>query len=92
MQQQQRRRGGQKGRERAGISAEGVFVVVVVVVTDKDCGGNVGERRRRGFRCVMVNDVMPDAMYGVPTEVAGGCQLVRGRWQGWRHWRQWHWP
>jgi len=25
----------------------GVFVVVVVVVTDKDCGGNEGERRRQ---------------------------------------------
>ncbi|MBN8619254.1 MAG: hypothetical protein J0L63_10130 [Anaerolineae bacterium] len=58
-----------------------MFVVVVVVVADKEHGtptrslrsraspkalGEAKYRRgwrRHGFRCVMGNDVMPDAMY-----------------------------
>ncbi|MBL8119265.1 MAG: hypothetical protein JNJ78_17140 [Anaerolineae bacterium] len=28
-----------------------LFVVVVVVVTDKECGGNEGNWRRQGFSC-----------------------------------------
>ncbi|MBL8118181.1 MAG: hypothetical protein JNJ78_11680 [Anaerolineae bacterium] len=94
------------GGKKLRLPPRGAFVVVVVVVADKEYGtptrslrsraspkalGEAKYRRgwrRQGFRCVMVNDVMPDSMYAVPTEVAGGCRLVRGRWQGWRHWRQ----
>ncbi|MBN8618890.1 MAG: hypothetical protein J0L63_08290 [Anaerolineae bacterium] len=38
LQQQRQRRGGQIGREAADAAAEGVFVVVVVVVADKEHG------------------------------------------------------
>jgi len=52
-----------KGGKKPRFPPRGVFVVVVVVVADKESGGNKRGWRRHGFRCVMGNDVMPDAMY-----------------------------
>ncbi|MBN8621108.1 MAG: hypothetical protein J0L63_19500 [Anaerolineae bacterium] len=63
-----------EGGKKPGLPPRGVFVVVVVVVTDKDCGGN-----RRGWRRHAQNI----------TPKGSCCRLVRGRWQGWRQWH-WH--
>jgi len=47
--------GGKKPR----LPPRGAFVVVVVVVADKDCGGNEGERRRQGCHIGRDRDSVP---------------------------------
>ncbi|MBL8117164.1 MAG: hypothetical protein JNJ78_06510 [Anaerolineae bacterium] len=88
-----------KGGKKAMLPPRGVFVVVVVVVADKEYGTPSGTscRPAAALRCTPKRqgrqNTGEDGADTLETSPLKGCccQLVRGKWPGWRHWRQWHW-